>query len=69
MINTRIINNFNSDISNIVNIKAQHQQIVATITNRCLKSEPTFKKKQQQWQTVHSLLSLLLFFTVILHLN
>ena len=35
-----MINTFNSDNSNIANIKAQHQQIMTIIKNRFLKFEP-----------------------------
>ena len=40
---TMIINTYNSDNSNIANIKTQHQQIRSTITNRFLKFELMIK--------------------------
>ena len=42
--NAAIINAFNSDNSIIANIKAQHYQVMATITNRMLKFKPMIKK-------------------------
>ena len=37
------MNTFNSDNSNIANIKIQHQEIMTTITNRILKIKPVIK--------------------------
>ena len=44
MNNTIIINTFNSDNSSMTNIKAKHQHITATITNRFLELKPVIKK-------------------------
>ena len=44
MNNTTIIDPFNSDNSNIANIKTQHCQIKKTITNGILKFKPTIKQ-------------------------
>ena len=44
MNSTNIINTFNSDNSNIANIKTKHRQIMTTITNRILKFKPMIKK-------------------------
>ena len=44
MNNTIIINTFNSDNSNIANVKTEHHQIITTITNMILKSKPMIKE-------------------------
>ena len=44
MSDTTIINNFNSDDSNIAYIKTQNLQIMATLAYRILKFEPMIKK-------------------------
>ena len=44
MTNATIINTFNSDNSNIANIKTKYCQIMTTITNRILKFKPMIKK-------------------------
>ena len=44
MTNATIINTFNSDSSNIANIKTKYCQIMTTITNRILKFNPMIKK-------------------------
>lgn len=42
--NTTIINTFNSDNSNLANIKTHHQKIMTTIANTFLKFEPIIEK-------------------------
>ena len=37
---TAIINSFNSDNSNIANVKKQHRQIMTVITDRIFRFEP-----------------------------
>ena len=44
MNNTMVINNLNSDNSNITNIKTQHRQIMAAITNIISKFKHMIKK-------------------------
>ena len=44
MNNTMVINNLNSDNSNITNIKTQHPQIMAAITNIISKFKHMIKK-------------------------
>ena len=60
------MNTFNSDNSNIANIKTQHQEIMTTITNRILKIKPVIKISIVT--IIHSLL-LLLLATSVLSLN
>ena len=56
MNNTTITNNFNSNNSNIVYIKTQHDQIVTTIPNRIVKFKPMIKKtgkiEQREWKKI-----------------
>ena len=60
------MNTFNSDNSNIANIKTQYQEIMTTITNRILKIKPVIKISIVT--IIHSLL-LLLLATSVLSLN
>ena len=57
MNNSRIANNFKNENSNIIHIKTQHRQIMATIAYRILKFEPMIKN--QECQIIHSLLLIL----------
>ena len=57
MNNSRIANNFKNENSNIIYIKTQHRQIMATIAYRILKFEPMIKN--QECQIIHSLLLIL----------
>ena len=56
MNNATIINT--TDNGSITDIKTQHRQIMRTITYEILKFQ--LPVKNQQWQIIHSLLSLLL---------
>ena len=44
MNNTMLTNSFNNDNSNIINIKKQHCQVLATTTDTILKFEAKIKK-------------------------
>ena len=51
--NATVTSTFNSDNSNIANIKTQHHKIMITITERFLKLGT---QNLKTWQTIHSLL-------------